>query len=66
MRIMEIISGTQVNGAAVNCLEIIRALRARPSRHAGLPPRLVDFPSDRRRRCRSHRIGPAPLADRIS
>jgi glycosyltransferase involved in cell wall biosynthesis len=29
MRIMEIISGTAVNGAAVNCFEVIRALRAR-------------------------------------
>jgi glycosyltransferase involved in cell wall biosynthesis len=29
MRIMEIISGTAVNGAVINCLEIVRALRAR-------------------------------------
>ena len=64
MRIMEMISGTQVNGAAVNCLEIIRALRAaRPSRHPGLPSRLVDLRGDWRRRCRSHRIGLAPLAN---
>ena len=29
MRIMEVISGTAVNGAAVNCFEVLRALRAR-------------------------------------